>query len=173
MIGKFIVKMMTKFALKRNDTDRLSEPYEKAKHIGIVYTFSNDQQRHEVMKLVEKIVADGKSVQTLTFIPKSKKIEEFSLPSFTESDFSSKGKWKSEGVIDFRATVFDYLISTDQEINKYIRNILASSKAKCRVGSYSEAHEAYFELMINHSDNSDFAEFLHQIYHYIIQMKNG
>ena len=172
MIRKFVVKFMTKFALKRNKTERDSESYANAKRIGLVYSYVNDGQHHQVDGLRQKLVADGKSVETLVFTPRALKLDDFHEPCFTELDYSSKGKWKKDHVVAFKTTAFDYLICLDEEINKYIRNILASSKAKCRVGGYAEGNEAFFEFMINQRDMT-YAQYLEQLYHYITQLKNG
>nr|WP_221409070.1 hypothetical protein [Reichenbachiella versicolor] len=158
--------------MKKKKPDRVSPSYQQAKRIGIVFSFENESFHEEVLNLVERIMNDGKSVETLTFIPKKQKNEEYDRPFFTDQDFSTKGKWKSENVMSFKATDFDYLISADLEINKFIRNILASSKAKCRVGHHAEEDEAYFELMINYSGRNT-KEYLNQVYHYLTQMKNG
>ena len=55
---------------------------------------------------------------------------------------------KAEG---FSHTTFDYLFYIDNEHNPMILNLLAESKAHCRVGRYREDHEPFFELMFNNS----------------------
>lgn len=172
MIGKLTVKLATRFALKKHRARRGGPDYHQAKRIGIVYSHGQSGQPRRVMDLVKKLVRDGKSVDLLAYIPKKLKKDDYEWPSFSEGDLTSKGRWKNDQVLDFRSNDFDYLISTDLKINKFIRNILASSNAKCRVGRYFQGDEAYFELMINHSDQGTH-DFHHEIYHYLTQIKHG
>ncbi|MFY0627265.1 MAG: hypothetical protein JXR07_13275 [Reichenbachiella sp.] len=172
MIGKYLVKLKTKFALKRNDAIRISDGFQNAKKIGVIYTQSVDLDMEVVNEFIKKLESAGKTVQTITFISKVKKTDSFDFPFFTENDFSANGKWRKPEVENFKKEAFDYLISLDQETNKYTRNILASSKAKCRVGKFEEGFDQYFELMIDHSDNN-FEAFIDQLFHYLKSVRNG
>ena len=54
--------------------------------------------------------------------------------------------------VDHFNFAFDYLFYIDNEPNPLIINLLAKSKAKCRVGRYADDIEPYFELMIESKD---------------------
>ena len=52
------------------------------------------------------------------------------------------------------------------------QNILAKSKAKCRVGRFEEGKSDYFEMMIDHKENN-YDQFIDQVFHYIKNVRNG
>lgn len=172
MIGKHLVKLMTKFALRRNKAIRIADGYRNAKSIGVLHGILNDKQASLVNDFNDRIKGDGKKVKELTFVGKMKKEDSYDFNHFAQNDLSTNGKWKKQEVIDFQKEPFDYLISLDWETNKFTRSILASSKAKCRVGHFEENNSEYFELMINHSDDN-FQDYLDQVYHYLTSMRNG
>ena len=172
MIGKYLIKLRTKFALKRNDAIRVSDGYQSAQKIGILYNIGNRTQENLIKDFVQKLKSDGKKVKNLVFVSKAKKKDEFAFSFFTESDFKPSGKWKKPEVEEFKLTPFDYLVSLDWETNKYTRNILAGAKAKCRVGRYEENFSQYYELMLQHNDDN-FEAYLDQLYHYLKNMRNG
>lgn len=171
MIRKLLIKLKTRFALKK-DTLRGSDAYQSAKYFGVLYTLSDDKQINEVNDFLTSLKEDGKEVRTLVYIPKLKKGNVPSFSHFTDKDFSSLGKWVKEEVEEFKNESFDYLISLDSVINKFSKNILATSKSKCRVGRYEESTSSYFELMINH-DGSNFPVFLQELYGYLKNVRNG
>jgi len=171
MIGRFLIKLKTRFALKK-DTLRGSDAYQSAKYFGVIYTRSNNAQFAEVNDFLASLEEDGKEVKTLAYIPKLEKGETPSFSHFTDKDFSSLGKWTKEEVEVFKNESFDYLISLDSTINKFSKNILATSKSKCRVGRYEEKTSNYFELMINH-DGDNFRVFLEELYRYLKNVRNG
>ncbi len=172
MIGKYIVKLKTRFALKRNDAIRISDGYQNARKIGLIYSQCEPERLEVIDDLIDKIKTSGKHVETMTYVPKVKKTETFDFPFFTENDFLPSGKWKKKEVENFKHEDFDYLISMDTQTNKYTRNILAASKAKCRVGKYEEGFDQYFELMIDHSENN-FEAYADQLFHYLKNVRNG
>lgn len=171
MIGKYLVDLKTKFALKKNDAIRISDGYEHAKKIGVLYSNSSALELEVISELIGKIERDGIEVEAMTFVPNVKKTETFDFPFFTEHDLSPNGKWRKPEVDKFQNEAFDYLICLDEETNKYIRNILALSKAKCRVGKYEEGFDQYFELMIDYGEGN-FERFVDQLFHYLKSVRN-
>ena len=171
MIGKYLVRLRTKFALKRNNTIRVTDGYKRAQSIGVIHSACDQSGEQMIQDFITKLKSDNKKVQSLVFVSKAKKKVEYPYSYFTETDFKPNGKWKKVEVEQFQTSPFDYLISLDWESNKYTRNILAESKAKCRVGRYEEEYNQYFELMLQHGDD-DFESYLDQLYHYLKNMRN-
>jgi hypothetical protein len=171
MIRKLFLKIKTALALKSNDAIRVSEAYANAKAIGLLYSYNESVSQSKIDELIEKLEADGKSVHTVTFVPvKTGETPEYAY--FNENDLAANGNWKNEGVESFRDNPFDFLISLDWNINKYTQNILAASRAKCRVGRFEEEKSQYFELMINPKDEK-YESFLKEVYHYVTNVRNG
>ncbi|MCV9385681.1 DUF6913 domain-containing protein [Reichenbachiella ulvae] len=170
MIGKYLVKLKTRFALRKK-SERGSKAYQDAKRFGILYTYSTEKNHKLVYEWIEELTQEGKSVQVITFIPKTKKKDNFDYPFFSERHLKSNGKWSLEIVEDFKEAPFDYLLSLDKGLDKYTMNILATSKAKCRVGLYAEGVSQYFEMMINH-EKGDFRALLSEVHHYLKELRN-
>jgi len=93
---------------------------------------------------------DGKQVKVLEYLPKTKENYEFLFDFFTIKDLNFWGSIHNEAAIQFAQTPFDYLFYVDEVHNPLILNLMAQSKAHCRVGQYQEENETYFEFMIQH-----------------------
>jgi hypothetical protein len=142
------LNMRTRGALKKNKAVRATIPYESAQRVGILFTVE-DQQKHMLIKyFITKLTHDGKQVQVLEFLPQKKENPEFMFDYFTIEDLNFWGKLNSEPVEKFTKINFDFLFNIDTRSNPLIQNLLANSKAHCRVGRFDEAATAFYELMI-------------------------
>lgn len=171
MIGKYILNLKTSRALKTNEGLRQSEGYLDAKSIGVLFSYQGADHFEQSMGLVDKLESDGKKVEVITFTKEDKNTE-YNFPHFSDKDLKPNGSWRNTDVEQFQQAQFDYVICLDESINKYTKNILASTRAKCRVGCYAEGQDKYFELMIN-ADSDQYERFLDQLYHYLKKMRNG
>lgn len=145
------LKLKTKSQLKRNKALRDNVPYNKAVTVGVIFSVE-DKQKHDIIKdFIKRLEHDGKKVKVISFLPKNKENYEFLFDFFTEKDLTFWGNITSGNAITFSETAFDYLYYLDKEPNDIIMNLLAKSKAKCRVGKYTDTHQLYFELMIESS----------------------
>lgn len=144
---KFL-NMRTQSALKKNKAGRATIPYQAAQRIGVLFTVE-DQQKHQLIKeFIAKLTQDGKQVQVLEFLPKKKENPEFMFDYFTIEDLSFWGKLKSEQADKFSQINFDYLFNIDSQSSPLIQNLLANSKAHCRVGRFDDSATDFYELMI-------------------------
>lgn len=172
MIRKALLKLKTALALKKNDAIRVSDAYREASKIGLLSTYDETRPKEAIEEFIQKLEADQKLVSTMTFIPVAAKIPDPEYAFFNEKDLNSKGNWRKEEVGRFKEEPFDFLISLDWNQNRYSQNILAGSRAKCRVGRYEEGKDQYFEMMINPNDDK-YADFIQQLYHYLTNVRNG
>ena len=172
MIRRIILKIKTAIALKKNVTIRVSDAYKEAKHIGLLYSLDKNRPKEMLDDLIAKFESDHKKVSTMAFVPVAAKLSDLGYAYFNERDLNAKGNWSKDSVSQFRNEPFDFLVSLDWSQNKYTQNILAGSKAKCRVGRYEEGKNQYFEMMINPNDEK-YATYLEQVYHYLTNVRNG
>lgn len=163
------LKMRTSSALKRSATKRASTPYKHAESIGIIFSVEDRQKHDHIKELIKKFEQDGKKVQVLEFLPKKKENYEFLFDFFTIEDLSFWGDIRSERAVKFSNTPFDYLFYIDSQSNPLVLNLLARSKAHCRVGKFNEAESPYFELMIE--DNGSTKTLIDNVYKYTRQLK--
>jgi hypothetical protein len=142
------LKYKTNSYLKRNKAIRESLPYKQATSVGIIFTVEDKFKHDEIKEFVRHLEHDGKTVKVISFLPKNKDNYEFMFDFFTENDLTFWGNINSTGALQFAETPFDFLYYLDTTPNPLIMNLLAQSKAKCRVGKFWDESKAFFELMI-------------------------
>lgn len=156
-------------ALRKNKSIRTSTPYKRSNSVGIIFTVEDRQKHDDIKDLIRHLEQDGKQVKVLEFLPRKKDNYEFLFDFFTINDLNFWGKITSEHAEKFAQLPFDYLFYIDNQHNPLILNILAQSRAQCRVGSHQEAHEDYFEFMIGSEVTTK--GLIENIYKYIRQIR--
>lgn len=137
--------------------------------MGIIFSVEDRQKHDDVKEFIKNLEQDGKQVIVLEFLPKKKDNYEFRFDFFTIQDLNLWGKIQNSMAHKFSQTAFDYLFYLDNEHNPLVLNLLAQSKAHCRVGKYHEENEAFFELMIGH--NGTVKGLIDNMYKYTKQLK--
>ena len=156
--------MRTNSALKKKGATRASIPYKNAKTVGIIFSVEDKQKHDQIKEFVKHLEHDGKKVDVLEFLPKKKENYEFLYDFFTDEDLSFWGKITSEKAIKFSNTPFDYLFYIDTQPNPLVLDVLARSKAACRVGKFNEPESEFFEMMIE--DKGSTKTLIDNIYKY-------
>lgn len=157
------LRMRTRSAIKKS-APRASIPYKHAKSVGIIFSVEDREKHDQIKELVRHLEQDGKKVQVLEFLPKKKDNYEFLYDFFTVEDLSFWGKVTSERAIKFCNTPFDYLFYIDTTHNPLVLDVLARSKAACRIGKSDGTDGQYFEFMIQ--DNGSTRSLIDNIYKY-------
>jgi len=139
----------TRAQLKSNKTERVSLPFSAARNVGIIFTVEDKKKHDDIKDFVHQLEKDGKKVQVLSFLPENRDNYEFLFDFFTLKDISFWGSITAANAVSFYSTSFDYLYYLDSTPNPILMNILARSKAKCRIGKHFENAQSYFELMIH------------------------
>lgn len=142
------LKYKTSALLKRNKALRASLPYKQAVNVGIIFSVEDKSKHDEIKEFVRHLEHDGKQVKVMSFLPKNKDNYEFMFDFFTEKDLTFWGNINSHSAASFAETPFDFLYYIDTTPNPMVMNLIARSKAKCRVGKFWEKSEPYFEMMI-------------------------
>jgi hypothetical protein len=163
------LKMRTSSALRKSTTKRASTPYKHAESVGIIFSVEDRTKHDNIKDFIKKLEQDGKKVKVLEFLPKKKENYEFLFDFFTLEDLSFWGNITSEPAVKFSNTAFDYLFYIDSQSNPLVLNLLARSKAHCRVGKFNEADSPYFELMIE--DGGSTKTLIDNAYKYTRQLK--
>ena len=65
---KLILPLINKLKRKRLLINRASESYKKASHIGILYSYIDENKQRAINEFVEKLKKDGKKVDLLPSI---------------------------------------------------------------------------------------------------------
>jgi hypothetical protein len=148
------LKYKTRSLLKSNHALRTSLPYRQAQSIGIIFSVEDKRKHDDIKEFVRRLELEGKHVKVMSFLPKNKENYDFLYDFFTDKDLSFWGAITSENAIRFADMPFDFLYYLDTVPNPLILNILARSKARCRVGKFFEKGEGYFELMLEVKDGT-------------------
>lgn len=154
VLKKFFLNLRTKKSVHQNKTERLSTPFEKVQQIGILFTTGGDEKLIRVKNFAAQLTELGKSVSILEFVPKLKKNMVLSgLPWFSMKDVSTWGQINNNDENQFVRKDFDYLFLADTELHPVIYNVLARSRAHCRVGQHGAGRSSFLDLMIQIPEN--------------------
>lgn len=164
-----LLKFKTQRSLKQRLSSRSSVSYDQATRIGILFSAQDKAKHEEIKEFVKKLEQDGKQVKVLTFLPKDTTNYEFLYDFYNEKDLNFWGSFTSETVNRFTEMPFDFLFYLDLSPNPFTLNVLARSKAKCRVGKYFADGEPYFEFMLEEKDG--LKTLIEGIYKYISALR--
>lgn len=163
------LRWRTQSALKNNKSLRTSTSYKKSNALGIIFSVEDRQKHDDIKEFVKRLEQDGKQVKVLEFLPKRKDNYEFLFDFFTIHDLNFLGKINNNQATSFAQTTFDYLFYVDNEHNPLILNLLAQSKAHCRIGKHQEENEPFFEFMIE--NNGTVKGLMDNMYKYTKQLR--
>ncbi len=170
MLGKILLPVRTRNALKKSSSHP-SVSYQEALQIGFLFRYVDDERFESILEYTRKFERDNKGVSMLVFNPKKEITSRFNFPVYTKENISFWGKLTSEEIDIFLAKDFDFLINLDLEPHDFVDNILARSKAKCKIGHYSGRNEAFCQMMLRIDPPDDFEQFLDQVYYYIKNLR--
>ena len=142
-----------------------------AKVIGIVYPLHDIPDYEQVEKLVATLQHEHKEVHALGFVQHKNLISRF-LPKLSYDFFSFNNlnwfyKPVNEKVRDFISSEFDLLIDLTLQENLPIKFVVGLSRARCKVGCFSEENARYYDLMIKTQSMISLREFITQVQHYL------
>jgi hypothetical protein len=149
-----LLKFKTNAYLRKNRAVRVSLPYKQSLNVGIIFSVEDKAKHDDVKDFVKHLERDGKHVSVISFLPRQKDNYEFMYDFFTDQDLSFWGNITSTPATRFAETAFDLLFYLDTVPNPLILNLVARSKAHCRVGKFWEKRESFFELMIQHEEGT-------------------
>lgn len=136
--------------------------FQTARTIGILFDATDPTRRDVVLKYVEDIRKENKTVKTLGFFNNKLDNNNFTFNYFNVKDLDWMYRPKGEDVSFFMDQNFDLLINVDPETNIHTEYIAALSKANLRVGPYTENTYCY-DLMIDSAGSKDLNHFIQEI----------
>ncbi|MEQ8925117.1 MAG: hypothetical protein RLO81_04850 [Fulvivirga sp.] len=166
MLSKKLLTHKAKGFVKKNQAPRSSMNYNQVNDIGILFSINSVQKHEQIKHLIKTLENDGKKVEVLAFLPKNQENHEFLFDFFTAKEITFWGNIESDKVKSFINKSFDYLFYIDEESNLILRNILAQSKAKCRVAKYDEENALYSEMMVQVPKDGGIKKLIEEMYRY-------
>lgn len=164
-----MINLGTKKYLKRNPAERSTTPFPSAQKIGIIFNKTKHLDIDLISSFVKRLEMQGKQVSVLCYEPRKKVIQK-SFKTFSWKDIKWNGKFKSFRLKKFIRTDFDYLFSLNTSPILPLENILARSKAKCRIGGFHQKKNNC-EMMIDLGRNRDEQELMNLMIQYTQMIK--
>jgi len=168
-IKKTFLDWKIKQATKRHkDIPRQTLNYDEAKSVGILLKAEDATMVKAVQIFLQKLTKDNKKIAILIYQSKPENAVDFQFQHYllTEKEIDNWGNIHSEIMENFISQPFDYLYCISKEDEPVFQYILAKSKAKCRIGKYSQANEVFFEMMIDQKPEQGIDVFIEQSLHY-------
>ena len=159
MILNQALSYKTKRYQKDNNKLRSSIPYNEAVQIGIVFSNDTHEKSLKAEQLVAKYRADNKQIKVVAY-DRNVQVKHLPFESFSNKDINFWGSFINQSINQFAETSFDFLICLDNPPSKIIQNLIAKSKAKCRVGisASMEVPDNLFELIIQTANDMNLVD---------------
>jgi hypothetical protein len=145
--------------------------YKEAKRILLFFTSEGNQKMALVTKLRNKFEEDGKKVDCIYLVLDQEDMPDVGLDEgmvrITSDEFSLFGKVENSVVNEMLNDNFDFLIHADLVSNIHTDIIISRSRAKCRIGNYTEGRNSQYDMMVGIPTGKGPNFLLDQIFHYI------
>ncbi len=166
---KKILQLINNIKVKRVLINRLSVGYSKSEHIGILYTYIDENKQKAINTFMHNMKKDGKRVDLLPAIT-NRNADNRYFKTFKIDEVNSFGKWSNNNVNLFIYQQYDFLIYPDLFFIPEMENILINSHAKCRIGFFDNKKNL-FELILKSEQEYDIDYRLDKLYNYLKKLK--
>ncbi|MCB0706585.1 MAG: hypothetical protein KDC34_14825 [Saprospiraceae bacterium] len=153
-----------------NKAKHQSVHFDSAKTIGLIFEGTDMEQRDKVLAYAARLKKEGKRVRLLAFMDNKVDNSGFVFKNFNRDDLDFSLCPKVEEVKSFIAEPLDVLINLSLKQVPALNFIVASAKARFRVGPYDEA-ASYYELMIDLPKNRKLEDYIKQVDVYLNKMQ--
>lgn len=142
-----------------------------AKTVGIIYDSTLTANDTAIHQFAEQLRAKGKTVEILAFINYKKIDTKPGIELFNTKNLSWNLTPNDERVEKFTGKNFDLLLACFMDSNYPLEYIVRTSRAKWRVGHFSEKKTDFYEMMINTDSKKELPYFLEQATHFLNAIK--
>ena len=148
-----------------------------ARKIGIIYDSTNDRN-FEIIKRYVKDLREiyKKDVLALGYFDKNElpgtRLSKLGLDFFTRKSLSWYYKPIAPIVKNFMSHDFDILIDLHTGPSIIFRYVVASTKAKFKIGKYDKKASKYYDFMISVNESMSLSAFIEQVNHYLNLLKH-
>jgi hypothetical protein len=142
-----------------------------ARTVGIIYDSSNPDNDITITKFAEMLRNKGKAVEIMAYVNDKKIDHKGDIAIFNPKAVNWYGVPLDTRVDTFVNKPFDLLISAVLAESKPLEYIAYLSKAKYRVGPFSENKTHFYDLMIQMGSRTDMSYLLQQMVHFLDNIK--
>lgn len=143
-----------------------------AKNVGLLIQLKEEKDYEQLTRFIKNLKGDYgiKNVSALAFY-KGKETPAFlnaklSFDCFLPSDLNWKREPQKQACETFKNEEFDLLIDLTEGFVLPLRFILLTSKAKFKVGRFSEENAKYYDFMID-AGQTKFSQFTQELLRYL------
>lgn len=169
-LKNWLFERKLKQATLTNKTKHQSVHFDKAKTIGLLFDGTELPEREKVLAYAARLKKEGKRVKLLAFMDNKVDNSGFTFKSFNRDELDFSNCPKSDEVKTFINEPLDLLINLSLRPTSPFKLILASSKARFRVGLYDPTAN-FYELMIDLPAKNDINKFISQVEVYLNKMQ--
>ena len=156
--------------LPKQQPKRASMYLDNAASVGILFDGTEPEEREAVLNYAEQLRKQGKKVKVLAFFNNKLKGEQFAYPAFNRLQMDWTLRPNSREAVEFKEQAFDLLLNLTKKTVLPLDYLAALSKAKFRVGPFTEKTYCY-DLMIDTSGKMDLKAFLQQVVFYMKKLR--
>ncbi len=156
--------------LPTHEVRRSSVFLDDANSIGLLFDATSLDERNIVLDFGEQLKKKGKQVKLLGYFDAKLKSSDFAFKHFDKKQLDWALRPKKEVMESFASKSFDLLVNLSQKAVAPLDYIAAHSKARFRVGPFTENTFCY-DLMIDHDEKKGLEHFLKQVLHYLERMQ--
>lgn len=156
--------------LPAHQISRSSMCLDNANAVGIMFDGTKLESREIVIEFAEKLKREGKKVKLLAFFNNKLKSENFTFHHFNRRQLDFALRPNSAEAVEFMNQPFDLLLNLSNVSLLPLDYIAARSKARFRVGPFTENTFSY-DLMIDLSAQKGLKAFIQQITFYLKKMR--
>ncbi|NQV03365.1 MAG: hypothetical protein HQ542_12010 [Bacteroidia bacterium] len=166
-IGNYLLKRESAKVSRNRSMINLSG----AKSIGILYALFDIPDYNQVRAFVSELQKQHKEVKALGYLQHKEMVSRFlpklSYDFFSQQEVSWYFKPGNIKVDDFIQREFDLLINLTMEDHLPLKFVAGLSRARCKVGRFSDESAKYYDLMIKIDTPQSLQEFITQVRHYL------
>ena len=170
-IGNWLLKRKSATVIRNRAMINLTG----ATSIGILYPLYDLPDYNKVEAFVSGLQKKNKELRVLGYLQHkdlaTRFLPKLSYDFFSQHDVNWYFKPVNIKVQGFIEKEFDLLIDLTLEEHLPLKFVAGLSRARCKVGRFSEENTRYYDLMIKVDKKQNLAEFISQIQHYLTIIK--
>ncbi|MBK9635472.1 MAG: hypothetical protein IPO64_13555 [Bacteroidetes bacterium] len=166
----FRLKAIARFIRKNFSTHEVvRQPItlESAALIGIIFNASHYEEMLAAIEYSKKLDGFKKNIKLMGFVNEKKATSSFPFPFFTKSDLNWLKRPNCSQVDTFINVEFDILINLSTEVLPPLEFIAGASKAKFRIGLYTQTKLPHYDFLIQINENPSVEKLISNIENYL------
>lgn len=164
------LKTITRFIRNNfpiHTTPRQPISLENASLIGIIFNASHYEEMLAAIEYCKKLNGFKKNIKLMGYVDEKKTSSSYPFPFFLKSDLNWLKRPSCSQVDTFIDVEFDILINISTIVIPPLEYIAGASKAKFRIGLYTETKLPHYDFLIQINENPTVEKLISNIENYL------